>query len=56
MENRGRKISSDAPEPKEPREQRAQRSFLQNFVRTLAIAAARADHTEEMERRKSKGD
>jgi len=53
MQKRTPYICKDAPALGERKEHEAPRSFLLNFVRSLAIASARKDHKEEMERRES---
>lgn len=53
MQKRVPYICKDAPTIREHRESEAPRSFLLSFVRSLAIASARKDHREEMERRES---
>ena len=53
MQQRGPYICKDAPALGEHKEPEAPRSVLLDFVRSLAIASARKDHREEMERRES---
>lgn len=54
MQKRVPYICKDAPTLGERKESEAPRSFLLGFIRSLAIASARKDHREEMERRESK--
>ncbi len=56
MQKRAPHIANDAPNSKEPREPEAQRSFLLEFVRSLAIACARKDHSKELEHRETEKD
>jgi len=56
MQKHAPHISNDAPNSKEPREPEAQRSFLLKFVRSLAIACARKDHSKELEHREIEKD
>ena len=56
MQKRLSLFTNDAPifeAHEERREPEAPRSFLLDFVRSLAIASARKDHKENMERRNS---
>ncbi len=56
MHKRVPNTANDAPNSIEPREPEAQRSFLLDFVRSLAIACARKDHSKELEHREIEKD
>ncbi len=56
MQKHAPHIANDAPNSKEPREPEAQRSFLLEFVRSIAIACARKDHSKELEHRETEKD